>query len=42
MAPSAPPIPPPAWLVLPLLVWSRWQLSCLEACEELSQSWAQA
>lgn len=26
-------IEPPAWLVLPLLFWSRVQLACLEAVE---------
>ncbi|MBS2037358.1 hypothetical protein JST97_20385 [bacterium] len=35
---AAAAIDPPAWLVLPLLVWSRWQLSCLEAMEESIKS----
>lgn len=27
-------IEPPAWLVLPLLIWNTWQLRWLEAIEE--------
>lgn len=30
-----PELEPPAWLVLPLLLWSRYQLAWLEASEAL-------
>lgn len=30
-------IEPPAWVVLPMLAWSRWQLFWLEALEDFAQ-----
>ncbi len=31
---STPAIDPPAWLVMPLLIWNTWQLRWIEALEE--------
>jgi hypothetical protein len=31
-------IAPPAWLVMPLLIWNVWQLRWLEAVEEFTAS----